>query len=367
MIQPGRKYSAGSGYRYGFNGKENGNEVEGEGNQQDYGMRIYDTRLGRFLSVDPLSASYPSWSPYPFAMNDVIRCIDLDGAEKKIVIHWFDGVYGDGTPKITKTTVYIELNTVYINVSSATGLPTGDGKTYAGTEVYYASPDGRFIQAKTMYEEIIPGGLKPSANYDYTQNVLTDKAKDDGAYADAEFDKEYARQEAMDDSWNNGAWGAAAGKWMRAWLDVTARDAMAPDNALTTESLGGIQAAVTAIGVKGMQGFVVKENASMSSFSRTYQKQISGLNENEAFLLNGVRFDGIKNGVLLEAKGKYAFLLEKGWAQEGLIKQAQSQIKAANGASLEWHFAEKEAAATVQQLFKDRGITGISVLHTPSQ
>lgn len=54
MLQPGRKYTFGSLYRYGFNGKENDNEVKGEGNLQDYGMRIYDPRLGRFLSVDPL-------------------------------------------------------------------------------------------------------------------------------------------------------------------------------------------------------------------------------------------------------------------------------------------------------------------------
>src|SRR5690606_17172303 len=52
MMMPGRKYSAGS-YRYGFNGKENDNDVKGEGNQQDYGMRVYDPRLGKFLSVDP--------------------------------------------------------------------------------------------------------------------------------------------------------------------------------------------------------------------------------------------------------------------------------------------------------------------------
>src|SRR4249919_2797107 len=38
-----------AGYRYGFNGKENDNEVKGQGDQQDYGMRIYDSRLGRFL------------------------------------------------------------------------------------------------------------------------------------------------------------------------------------------------------------------------------------------------------------------------------------------------------------------------------
>jgi hypothetical protein len=44
---PGRTYTAAS-YKYGFNGKENDNEVKGEGNQQDYGMRIYDPRLGRF-------------------------------------------------------------------------------------------------------------------------------------------------------------------------------------------------------------------------------------------------------------------------------------------------------------------------------
>jgi hypothetical protein len=40
-LMPGRKFSGGN-YRYGFNGKENDNEVKGEGNQQDYGMRIYD-------------------------------------------------------------------------------------------------------------------------------------------------------------------------------------------------------------------------------------------------------------------------------------------------------------------------------------
>jgi hypothetical protein len=39
--------SSGS-YRYGFNGKENDNEVKGAGNQQDYGMRIYDPRWGSF-------------------------------------------------------------------------------------------------------------------------------------------------------------------------------------------------------------------------------------------------------------------------------------------------------------------------------
>ena len=79
---PGRKYSqANTTYRYGFNGKENDNEVKGEGNQQDYGMRIYTERLGRFLSVDPLTKSYPHFTPYQFSSNNPILNVDLDGLE----------------------------------------------------------------------------------------------------------------------------------------------------------------------------------------------------------------------------------------------------------------------------------------------
>ncbi|MGL4597655.1 MAG: RHS repeat domain-containing protein, partial [Bacteroidia bacterium] len=71
-------------FRYGFNGKEN--DVEGvnagEG-LQDYGLRIYNPSLGKFLSRDPLSVFFPWNSPYAFAEGDVIRCIDLEGGEKK--------------------------------------------------------------------------------------------------------------------------------------------------------------------------------------------------------------------------------------------------------------------------------------------
>ena len=83
-LQPGRSYFSSTGidrYRYGFNGKENDNEVKGEGNQQDYGMRIYDPRLGRFLSVDPLTSKYSMLTPYQFTSNSPISGVDLDGLE----------------------------------------------------------------------------------------------------------------------------------------------------------------------------------------------------------------------------------------------------------------------------------------------
>ena len=69
-------------YRFGFNGKENDSEW---GSQviQDYGFRIYNPSIGKFLSVDPLAKGYPMLTPYQFASNRPIDGVDLDGKEWK--------------------------------------------------------------------------------------------------------------------------------------------------------------------------------------------------------------------------------------------------------------------------------------------
>ncbi len=85
MIMPGRSFQS-TAYRYGFNGKENDNEVKGAGNQQDYGMRIYDPRVGRFLSIDPMQKKYPSISPFLYALNNPIVMIDRDGEDAIVSI-----------------------------------------------------------------------------------------------------------------------------------------------------------------------------------------------------------------------------------------------------------------------------------------
>lgn len=87
MLQPGRTFNA-SGYRYGFNGKENDNEVKGEGNSIDFGARIYDPRTGRWLSTDPLQQKFPYLSPYQFAANNPVFLIDPDG--KVIRVHYME-------------------------------------------------------------------------------------------------------------------------------------------------------------------------------------------------------------------------------------------------------------------------------------
>ncbi len=71
-----------STYRYGFNGKEEDSAGEwGSKSHYDYGFRIYNPSIAKFLSVDPLTKSYPMLTPYQFASNRPIDGIDLDGLE----------------------------------------------------------------------------------------------------------------------------------------------------------------------------------------------------------------------------------------------------------------------------------------------
>ena len=88
----GRMYSGG-GYRNGFNGQEKDNEIKREGNNYDFGARMYDPSLGRWLSLDPLMTKYPALSPYIFCANNPIIFIDVDGKEFILSTNYtYDGV-----------------------------------------------------------------------------------------------------------------------------------------------------------------------------------------------------------------------------------------------------------------------------------
>lgn len=78
---PGRHYQAASTnkHRFGFNGKEADNEINVNGGSYDFAARIYDGRLGRWLSLDPLQSHYPNLTPYCGFGNNPIFYIDDDG------------------------------------------------------------------------------------------------------------------------------------------------------------------------------------------------------------------------------------------------------------------------------------------------
>lgn len=91
---PGRVWNP-TETEYGFNGKREDKEIYGEGNAYDYGARMYDPRIGRWMSVDPLQSKYPSMSPYNFVGNMPIRAVDPDGKDIYILFYTSGNNRGD--------------------------------------------------------------------------------------------------------------------------------------------------------------------------------------------------------------------------------------------------------------------------------
>ena len=76
MLTPGRKFSAGSGYRYGFNSHEKSNEIADEGNHTTALFGEYDTRLARRWNQDPSPTMgvtlYSIFYNNPIWRNDIL-------------------------------------------------------------------------------------------------------------------------------------------------------------------------------------------------------------------------------------------------------------------------------------------------------
>jgi RHS repeat-associated protein len=81
MQMPGRDTTFKTGYRYGFNGKEMDNDTYGgQGNEYDFGVRIYNPRTGRWFSTDLHEKAY--LSPYQFGRNNPVDIVDPDGNDE---------------------------------------------------------------------------------------------------------------------------------------------------------------------------------------------------------------------------------------------------------------------------------------------
>jgi len=87
-IIEGRSYEGDTSlrYRFGFNGKEKDDETYRVGNCIAFEKRIYDSRLGRFLSTDPREKEYPWQSTYIYYANSPIIKLDhLGGGANPII------------------------------------------------------------------------------------------------------------------------------------------------------------------------------------------------------------------------------------------------------------------------------------------
>jgi|GEM_PF-586095 len=156
-----------SSYRFGFNGKPKDNEVYGDANAYDFGARLYDPRIGRWMAVDPQAGQQPAQSPYKAFLNNPLIYIDPSGETEIIVINVRNTETG-------KTTTYFKVTSdKYISYKVCVKFPIiGHGHkydwyNYTTTVDVDMSPEGEFSNIRTSGPVTNGGAVRRTFGTDF--------------------------------------------------------------------------------------------------------------------------------------------------------------------------------------------------------
>lgn len=92
---PDRKILSSGVYRYGFNGMEKDDEITTEGGTYTTHFRMYDSRLGRWYTIDPVTHEWES--PYSAMHNSPILLNDPDGDCPTCITAFMVGIFSEYT------------------------------------------------------------------------------------------------------------------------------------------------------------------------------------------------------------------------------------------------------------------------------
>ena len=195
-----------NGYRYAFNGMEKDDEVKtGIGTSYNFEARMYDSRLGKWFSVDASQRHYAPVSPYHFSLNNPILFLDGDG----------NTVVGPDGNEVTYTrnengTIEWSSNATEdikrlgnLMLSTETGTEVWEKMECSTKNIHIEITDATdqsmntFLDANTASGMILPGEK---------YNEIVDTDPKDAAFVQSDFDEHHEFNTATGESDKNQAW-----------------------------------------------------------------------------------------------------------------------------------------------------------------
>jgi len=157
-------------YRFGFNGKENENEWDGQvGSKLDFGARIYDSRLGRWLAIDPLKHAFPGWTPYRGFLDNPIVHVDKEGkVEWEVITIKFEGTGEE--MKIRRVKSDLVMHDGKVHMVGGSGVYHDEYWAYDFETVYTITikKDGTCEKSSPQYNILYENGVKDE-DYAFTK------------------------------------------------------------------------------------------------------------------------------------------------------------------------------------------------------
>ncbi|MCX6317421.1 MAG: DUF6443 domain-containing protein [Bacteroidetes bacterium] len=172
MDMQGRKYELVN--RYGFNGKERDTDIGSS--SYDFGARIYDGKIGRWLSIDPLQIKNTSESPYIFCKNKPITHVDPDGKDAIVTINGNTitisckiVIYGKDATSVNAKMLQSSINTHWNKTRDNQGWKYIDNETGKFYKVKFEATVELYNGKEKQDPIIIPDAWNPFSRTNYIE------------------------------------------------------------------------------------------------------------------------------------------------------------------------------------------------------